>query len=238
MKAITPFEAGSYGYRGNVMEDMAYYFAAGGASPFTDTPENCTPTLQFVGDRGALGMTGAGAAGDGMNFWQTVATIRPQTAKAIEFWWTHRSAAWATHQFMAGVSIYSADVIADVYGGTDPTDYIMVGKTTADTKLTARARKASGTKATQVCDMADGTNDAWYRGHGIITADPAATAGKGRFTLYYGLDSLDPIPQVLDRTFATEFPDTVSLAFGIAWAAGGAVTTQHNFHGFGWRIFK
>ena len=104
--------------------------------------------------------------------------------------------------------------------------------------MTAGAGKASGT----VEDKLHGTmsalaNDEWYRGHLILLRD-SATAGKGKMILRWGEDSLQQLTAVSEHDIATQFADTVSMAFFIGWLAGGAVTTQMNFGMCAWRIYS
>lgn len=205
--------------------------------PFTITSVNSTPTIQHVGDRPAVGMAGAGAGSDGNNFMLGVAGVRPQAGKEITWSWTMRSAGFSDHEFSCGLAPVGTGITAAINGGTEPTDELAVYKDNTDTRLYRKARKASGTEeASIIGNMSALENDTWYRGQVRVIRD-STTAGKGKMLIYWGYDSLQILPQVDEFNVATQFPDTVSMAFFIGWLAGGAVTTQMNFGHFAYRIY-
>lgn len=234
------FDSG-FGYKGNVVDELIVYFTRPSSiitlHPFTITSVNSTPTIQHVGDRPAVGMAGAGAGSDGNNFMIGVAGVRPQAIKAIEWFWTMRSAGITDHEFVCGWAPVGTGITAAVNGGTEPTDELMVYKDTAETRLSLKARKASGTEASQQHGtMAALANDTWYRGHCLAERD-STTAGKGTLRCAFGEDASNPITQISQLDIAAAFPDTVSMAFVIGWLAGAAVTTQMNFGMAGYRIY-
>ena len=182
-------------------------------------------------------MAGAGAGTDGNNFMLGVASVRPQAGKIVEWQWTMRSADFDTHEFATGLAVVGTGITAAINGGTEPTDELAVFKDTADVRFTTKARKASGTEETKIAAaMSALEDDTWYRGQARVIRD-STTAGKGKLLLYWGYDSLQQIPLVSEMDIATQFPDTVSMAFFIGWLAGGAVTTQMNWGMFGYRIW-
>src|SRR3990167_7128172 len=101
-RGMNIFDAGP-GAKGNLVSERIIYFdnpqSIVSLHPFTRTDVNATPTIQFVGDRPAVGMAGAGAGTDGNNFMCGVAGIRPQAAKQIEWVFTVRSAGFTDHEF-------------------------------------------------------------------------------------------------------------------------------------------
>lgn len=240
-RGLNTLDAGP-GAKGNLIAEKIVYFDNPNSvitlHPFTITNVNSTPTIQHVGDRPAVGLAGAGAGTDGNNFMLGVAAVRPQAGLDIEWFWTARSADWTNHEFACGLAPVGTGITAAINGGTEPTDELVVFKDNADTRFSTKARKASGTEElSPVARMDTLTNDTWYRGHAVVTRD-ASTAGKGRFRLYWGADSLMQLPLVQEQYIATQFPDTVSMAFFIGWLAGGAVTTQMNWGMFGYRIYS
>lgn len=235
-----PFDAGP-GARPSIRDERMVYFDNSQSvitlHPFTVTLVTITAPVGFVGDRGAILPASMAAATDGANYCVGTAAIRPQASKSIEIITTMYSSAFADPKFIFGLGVVSTTGTANVFGGTDFTDCLLVTKNTGYNSLAFHARKASGTAESANVAFAGG-DSTWLRFHLIMTRD-ANTAGKGVMSLYGGADSLDIVPLLQSWTVPTQFADTVSLAPIFGWLSGtksGASQVGLSHGCFGWRV--
>lgn len=236
---VTTFNAGPGG-RGNLISERIVYFdnpqSVITLHPFTITLVTITAPVGFLGDRPAIVPAGMAAGTDGGNYCCGTAAIRPQAGQSIEIVTTMRAATFADPKFVFGLGVVTTTATANVFGGTNHTDQLLVTKNTGTSTLGIQARKASGTVESTTCPLSGTVDATWLRFHMILTRDQA-TAGKGVVQLYGGADSLVQLPLLTTWNVATQFPDTVSLAPQFGWLSGANNTGLS--HGmFGWRIYN
>lgn len=197
--------------------------------PFTITTVNCTPAVAHVGGRPGLTLAGAGAATDGANYSQAVGSHRIVAGKQTRFFGSVYSADATNHEWWFGLAVHSTTQMANLSGGTAPTNHVTVSKVKTVAVPTLRCRKASGTQEAVALNLtqADAT---WYDFEVVI--DPTTAAGSaGRVRIYVSTAGATPV-LVLDTTIGSQLPDSVSLSFGFGMLEGDTGTDATTFGHF------
>lgn len=200
--------------------------------PFTITLAGAgASAIAHVGNRPAWSMTGAGTATDGVNAQAGTAGIRPQAGETIVIGGTIYFDDVTKNEFVAGLHTVDTSIVAGL-----GTDYFVLSKLVDETAWKLKWNKASG-----AADSVTLTHDTlaistWYRWEIWFTRDPS-TAGKARYTVYWGPDSTSQIPAIGNGTIATLFPDTVSMAPSMAFRVGDADSNGVHVSRFGWDCF-
>lgn len=194
--------------------------------PFTITVVNVTPAVAHVGGRPGLTLAGAGAATDGANYSQAVGSHRIVAGKRMRIFFSVYSADATNHEWWFGLAVHSTTQMANLSGGTAPTDHLTVSKVKTATVPSLRCRKASGTQEAVALNLtqADAT---WYDYEVVVEPD-ATTASRGRVRIFVSTAGATPV-LVLDTTIGAQLPDTVSLSAGFGFLEGDTGTDATTF---------
>lgn len=182
--------------------------------PFTITNVNCTPAISNVGGFGCVNLGGAGAATDGSNFCDAVASYKMRAGKQTRMWWGWRAADAAAHAFAFGLTTVTTTFTANHDGGTPAADFLCLTKAATASTAYLRARLNSGT-AEAVTLQWTPANDTWYWFEVTILPDET-TATQGRILVDVWTPGVAGSTRIADVT-SSALPATnaVALAFGM-----------------------